>query len=125
MVRWLGESRSWLSQDRTPEKGSESGVRIIQKGPNMAAEKSQKVATENGVYEMNGARFRIKAGAKIPEGGKFMSVDKATAFKPTESPKKNKKPAAGAPGANAASTGPAEAADSTGPQETNSGGTPQ
>lgn len=68
-MRWLGASD--LSQG-----GSVAGVQIVE-GPIVANEK----APAQGVYELNGNRFRIREGDAIPEGGTFVTGDKKPAGK--------------------------------------------
>ena len=65
-----GRPVDMIGQPIVPGRGSVPGVVITEKGNASMAN-----AEKNGVYVLNGHRFRIKAGDPLPEGAEFQVVD--------------------------------------------------
>jgi hypothetical protein len=54
-----------------PIPGSRSGVRILGQEEHTAMAK----AKSDGVYELNGGRFKIRQGDELPQGAEFQSAE--------------------------------------------------
>jgi hypothetical protein len=67
-MRWLGAGRSWLGNlGKEPERGQISGVTIVE-GTQLT---DQTKAPADGVYTLDGKRFRARQGMPMPPGAVF------------------------------------------------------
>lgn len=77
-----------IGQPLRPGRGSVPGVTILTKEDAMAK------ADSNGVYTLNGARFKVRKGGVIPEGAEFTADTDTDKRAKGKAPENKSKPSA-------------------------------